>query len=135
MSVDDKTENRNELVGYADLYLKALTAHDPSRLPVTEDVRFTENTRLMKIGEGLWKTASAIKYRHVVADPRQGQVGVFCTLQEGGEYLTLKKTVPSPFLFTRIATVWKMDCRPPTIRTWVFHCLSPVPSRSPCSPI
>ena len=88
MTVDDKTESKNELFGYADLYLEALTATDPSRLPVTEDFRFTENTKPMKLGEGLWETASAINYRHVVATLSR-PVGVFCTLQEGGEHLTL----------------------------------------------
>lgn len=89
MSVDDKEKIRNRLFAYADLYLDALAAQDPSRLPLTQDLRFTENTKPIKLGEGLWKTASVIKYRHAVADPRQGQAGVFCTLQEGGEPLTL----------------------------------------------
>ncbi len=80
--LSEKTFSKEELIGIANLYLDALTANDPSRLPVTDDVRFTENTRAMKLGEGLWKTASAIKYRHTVADPLQGQVGVFCTLQD-----------------------------------------------------
>jgi hypothetical protein len=80
---------KEDLIEYADQYLDALTANDPSRLPVTDDLRFTENTKPTKLGEGLWKTASAIKYRYAVADPIRGQVGVFCTLQEGSEHLTL----------------------------------------------
>ena len=89
MTLHSKDEGKKELFKYADQYLDALTTNDPSCLPVTDDVRFTENTRPLKLGEGLWKTASAVKYRHAVADPLQGQVGVFCTLQEGGEHLTL----------------------------------------------
>ncbi len=89
MEVDDKAESKKELFGYLDQYLEALIAHDPSRLQVMDDVRFTENTRPLKLGDGLWKTASAVKYRHAVADPLQGQVGLFCSLQEGGEHLTL----------------------------------------------
>ena len=89
IKLSEKSFSKEELIGFADQYLDALAAKDPSRLPVTDDVRFTENTKPMKLGEGLWKTASAIKYRHVVADPLQGQAGVFCTLQEGGEHLTL----------------------------------------------
>jgi hypothetical protein len=89
MTVDEKTESKNELIGYLDQYLEALVANDPSRLPLSDNVRFTENTRPLKLGEGLWKTASAIKYRHAVADPSLGQIGLFSTLQEGGEHLTL----------------------------------------------
>ena len=89
MTVDDKAESKKELLGYLDQYLDALSANDPSRLPLTDDVRFTENTKPMKLGEGLWKTASAIKYRQAVADPSQGQIGLFSTLQEGGDHLTL----------------------------------------------
>jgi hypothetical protein len=38
---------------------------------------------------GLWQTASAIKYRHIVTDPFSGQAGVFCTLHEESDYLTI----------------------------------------------
>jgi len=89
MTVDDKAESKKELLGYLDQYLDALLANDPSRLPLSDNVRFTENTKPMKLGEGLWKTASAIKYRHAVADLSQGQIGLFSTLQEGGDHLTL----------------------------------------------
>jgi len=37
-------------------YLDAMAAHDPSRLPVAANVRFTEDSRELKLGEGLWKT-------------------------------------------------------------------------------
>lgn len=83
------TRNRKELIRYLDQYLEALTANDPSRLPLSYDVRFTENAKPMKLGTGLWRTAKSVKYRYAVADPLQGQVGVFCTLQEGDEHLTL----------------------------------------------
>lgn len=89
IKLSEETFNKEELIGFADQYLDALAVKDPSLLTVTDDVRFTENARPMKLGEGLWKTALAIKYRHTVADPLQGQVGVFCTLQEGGDHLTL----------------------------------------------
>jgi hypothetical protein len=86
---DGKSNDKEELNGFANLYLDALAANDPSRLPLSDPVRYTENTRELKLGAGLWQTASAIKYRHLVSDPFQGQAGVFCTLQEGGEHLTL----------------------------------------------
>jgi hypothetical protein len=85
----EKSVGKEELIGYANFYLDTLVTNNPSRLPVTDDVWFTENTKPIKLGEGLWKTASAIRYRQVVVDTIQGQVGVFCTLQEGGDHLTL----------------------------------------------
>lgn len=78
-----------ELIELTNLYLDSLAAKDPSRLPVTKDVKFTENTETLALGQGLWQTASAIKYRHIVADTFSGQAGVFCTLHEGSDYLTI----------------------------------------------
>lgn len=37
-------------------YLAALAAHDPARLPLAANVRFTEDSRELKPGEGLWRT-------------------------------------------------------------------------------
>jgi hypothetical protein len=37
-------------------YVGALAAHDPSRLPLAASVRFTEDSRELKPGEGLWKS-------------------------------------------------------------------------------
>ncbi len=41
-------------------YVGALAAQDPSRLPVAPGVRFTEDSRELKLGEGLWKTVVRI---------------------------------------------------------------------------
>jgi hypothetical protein len=38
------------------IYLKALLVHRPEALPVTDNVRFTENGVSLKLGEGLWQT-------------------------------------------------------------------------------
>ena len=37
---------------------RAMVAHDPSKAPIAKDVRFTEQTQVKTIGDGLWKTAS-----------------------------------------------------------------------------
>src|SRR5581483_4285537 len=39
-------------------YIDAITAHDPARLAVAPGVRFTEDSQDLKLGEGLWKTAT-----------------------------------------------------------------------------
>jgi hypothetical protein len=71
-----------------DDYLSALIAHDPSRLPLSADVRYSENEQRMDIGDGFWHTATAIgNYRHYFADPESGQVGYMGTMIEGSNKL------------------------------------------------
>jgi len=78
------------LEGVIDQYLKALVAHDPSRLPLSKDVRFTENSQLVEVGDGFWKTVEGIgNYRHVFADPEFGQVAMMGTMLEAGAPLLM----------------------------------------------
>jgi len=73
-----------------DQYVKALVAHDPSRLPLSKDVKFTENSQLVEVGDGFWKTAEGIgNYRHVFADPEFGQVAMMGTMLEAGAPLLM----------------------------------------------
>ena len=73
-----------------DQYLAALVAHDPSRLPLSADVRYTENAQQLDVGDGFWKTATGTgKYRHVFADPEVGQVAFMGTMQEAGTSLLM----------------------------------------------
>ena len=46
------------LKGMITKYVDAVVAHDPSRLPLAANVRFTEDSKELKLGEGLWKTAT-----------------------------------------------------------------------------
>ena len=67
--------NRACLEGLIDQYLKAVVAHDPSKVPLSKDVMYTENNQKMEVGDGFWKTAQGLgNYRHVFADPEFGQV-------------------------------------------------------------
>jgi hypothetical protein len=43
------------LSGLITKYVDAVLARDPSKLPLAADVRFTEDSRVLKLGEGLWK--------------------------------------------------------------------------------
>jgi hypothetical protein len=73
------------LTGFIDLYLAALVAHDPSRLPLAKQVKFTENTMQMKLGDALWGTISGMgTYKIYFADPQAGQVGFEGTIRENG---------------------------------------------------
>lgn len=50
-------------------YLKDMAAHNPAALPVAPNVRFTENGDVMKLGDGLWRTASGLgAYRQDILD-------------------------------------------------------------------
>ncbi|MGH8149073.1 MAG: hypothetical protein ACRETB_03705 [Steroidobacteraceae bacterium] len=73
------------LDGFANRYLAALIAHDPAMLPTTRNVRFTENTVAIALGQGLWTTISKLKsYRHLIADPDSEQVGLYTAIEENG---------------------------------------------------
>jgi hypothetical protein len=73
------------LTGFTDRYLQALQAHDPSRVPVTADVRFTEDGAPMQLGDGLWRTIGSLgSYRLDFADVPGGQAGALVTVQENG---------------------------------------------------
>ncbi len=47
--------DRDCLTGLMTRYVDALVAGDPSRLALASDVRVTEDSKLVKLGEGLWK--------------------------------------------------------------------------------
>jgi hypothetical protein len=71
-------------------YLAALAARDPKRLPLSADVRYTENDQLMNVGDGFWKTVeNAGNYKHIFADPEAGQVVFMGTMHEAGTPLLM----------------------------------------------
>lgn len=51
-------------------YLDALVAKDPKRLPLSADVKYTEQEQVMAVGDGFWKTVTARgNYNHYFSDP------------------------------------------------------------------
>ncbi len=46
------------LKGMITNYVDAMVAHDPSRIPLAANVRFTEDSQELKPGDGLWKTVT-----------------------------------------------------------------------------
>jgi hypothetical protein len=78
----------NKLV---DSYLAAVVAHDPARVSIAPDAKFVENTKPMKPGEGLWKTASEAPttFRIYVPDPVAGQIGFIGMMKEDGKPIEL----------------------------------------------
>src|SRR5262249_46761148 len=65
------------LQNIADTYVAALVAHDPAKAPMAPAVKFTEQTKVLNVGEGLWKSAVAgpTTFKIPVPDPVSGQIG------------------------------------------------------------
>jgi len=66
-------------------YMKGMVAHDAGSLPVTPHVRFTQNGAVMKLGGGLWLTASGIgAYEQEILDvPGHTAAAQAIVLEEG----------------------------------------------------
>ena len=76
--------DRGCLTGVVDGYLEALGRRNPAALRLTDNVKFTENGSDLRVGEGLWQTATGVgDYRIYVADPVAGQVGFIGEIREG----------------------------------------------------
>jgi hypothetical protein len=82
--------NRACLENVVDQYLTALIARDPKRLPLSADVKYTENDQVIPPGDGFWKTVEGRgKYTHIFADPEFGQVAYMGTMLEAGQPLLM----------------------------------------------
>lgn len=75
------------LESFADQYLDALVAHDPSQIPLANNVKFTENGQVLEVGDALWATASDIPtdYKIYITDPKTGQAGFSGLMKENGK--------------------------------------------------
>ncbi len=82
--ISDSECDRACLVALMDQYLNALAKHDPSGLPLAENVKFTEDTAAIPIGDGLWVTTTGgpTDFKIYVADPVNGQVGFMGLIEE-----------------------------------------------------
>jgi hypothetical protein len=76
--------DRTCLTGVMDTYLTALVAHAPARAPLARSVRFTENTGVLNVGEGLWIGASEAPstFRVYVPDPATDQIAFIGAMKE-----------------------------------------------------
>ena len=83
--------DRDCLNGMVDSCLDAIVAHDPDAAPLSSDIRYTQNTELLSVGEGLWETATASSatFRIYVPDPVARQVGLMGVLETGDSAVML----------------------------------------------
>jgi hypothetical protein len=71
------------LNGFVDKFLAAIVAHDPSKLPHTANVKYSENNVMLRLGDGLWATADGIgSYKIYIDDPQAGEVGYYGVVSE-----------------------------------------------------
>jgi hypothetical protein len=90
------------LLSTADAYLAALVAHDPSKAAMTPNAKFTEQTKVLKVGEeGLWKSAisTSTTFKIPVPDSVSGQIGMIVMMRAAGPAfpaLPARGNVPTP---------------------------------------
>lgn len=79
--------DRQALVDLMENYIAAVVEHDPSAMPLAENVKLVENTKVTPIGKGLWETATSgfTDFKIFVADPVAGQVGVISVIGVNNE--------------------------------------------------
>lgn len=71
------------LEGMVERYLDAVIVNNPKAVPLSPNVRFTEDGQRLLIGDGLWNTMKAKgNYRLFVTDVPAGSVTVLATIQE-----------------------------------------------------
>ncbi len=64
-------------------FIDALVAHDPSTLPLAENVKYTEDSRLARLGEGIWQSVTAKgDFRQDYVDTRKQVIGSHVLLHE-----------------------------------------------------
>jgi hypothetical protein len=85
--VADKPCDRACLKSLVDSYVTAIAAHDPTKVQLAPDVKFVENLKRLKAGEGLWKTATAppTTFKIYVPDAVAQQVGFIGVMESEGK--------------------------------------------------
>ena len=77
--------DRKCLAGFVTEYMNAMVAHKPESLPVASDVKFTQDCKEMKLGEGEWKVISGLtEYRRDILDVPQGVAVSYLVIDENG---------------------------------------------------
>ncbi|MDR2215441.1 MAG: hypothetical protein LBE59_06335 [Nevskiaceae bacterium] len=71
------------LIDLAEKVIAAMVAHDPSKLPLAKNAKYSENGVELPIPDGFFYNATkAGTYRMYVVDPDWGSIGVFAKVEE-----------------------------------------------------
>ena len=75
------------LAKIADTYLAAMAAHDTKKAPMSAMARFTEQAKVLPVGDGLWKTMTEgpTTFKILVPDPAAGQIGGIVMIKSEGK--------------------------------------------------
>lgn len=77
----DETIDQAELERIGDDYRAAYTAHDPARLKLAHDVRFTENNVELAVPDGSWDAVTEeLGPALTFSDPSTGGVGIYTAI-------------------------------------------------------
>ncbi len=72
------------LTGMMTQFITAVVAHDSSRLPLADAVRYTEDSRNARLGDGIWKSVTANGgFRQDYIDTRKQIAAAHVLLREG----------------------------------------------------
>jgi hypothetical protein len=79
-----QTCDRQCLVTLMQNYLAALVKHDPTAVPFDKEIKFTENTANIPVGDGFWVTAAGgpTDFQIYAADPVMQQVACLVLMKE-----------------------------------------------------
>jgi len=73
------------LAEFAERFLYGLTHHDASAVPLSPNVRYTENGAQLAIGDALWATAQGLGDNKLVfTDPASGGIQLYAAVVESG---------------------------------------------------
>jgi len=76
--------NRPCLSGMMTQFIDALVAHDASKLPLADNVRYTEDSRVAQLGRGIWQSVTANGgFRQDYIDTRRQVAAAHILLREG----------------------------------------------------
>jgi hypothetical protein len=82
--------DRECLRGFITQYLNAMIEHNPKALAAAPNLRFTEDTVTMPLGEGLWRNASKLRtYRQDFLDVREGVAASHVIVEEAANPVML----------------------------------------------
>lgn len=84
-AVPDRSCDRECLIAALKGHMQALSTRNPGALPLADDVVFTENNVPITVGEGLWRTVTAVDEAGLeTADPSTGNAAWFGSVRENG---------------------------------------------------
>src|ERR1700735_2465741 len=82
--------DRSCLQGLAEQFIAAVLAHDPGKVALAKNVRYSENSVPLPIPDGFWKNATGVRpYRLYIADPDWGTIGFYARMLENGDPVIL----------------------------------------------